>query len=552
MSSRFTGAVLTLGLAVLLAIFMTWPLAPRLDRMGRTNTADGHYSMWNVAWVANALTSAPSRLYHANIFHPHRYTLAYSEANIGAGTMAVPVWLATRNPFAAHNAVVLAAFVLSFLCTFALARYVGAGTGIAIAAGIAFAYCPFIFARLAHIQLLMTFGIPLSLLAMHRMIDRPSPWHAVALGLALWAQALLCAYYGILVGLVVGLGILFYAVTRGLWRRPAHWAAAGGAAAVAVGLVIPFFLPFVFVQQELGFARTLEDAEAYSADWRAWLASAAWAHRWMLSLLGRWNEVLFPGFVTTVAGISGAVLAWRRGNEGAHTAVRPRETASFYALAGGLVFWSSFGPAAGLYTFFYYTIPVFSFLRAPGRFGILVTLALIMCAAVGVGRWLQSKLPATRRRVTVAAAVLLTAELTRMPIVMPEAPPVNTAYRLLAQLPRGPVAEFPFFWERHDFPRHAMYMFNSTYHWQPLVNGYSDHIPADFRNMVRPVSSFPTRESFGLLRARRTRYVVFHLNLYDRRSRERLLERLETYGQYLHPLSREDDVWLFDIVAWPE
>jgi uncharacterized membrane protein YozB (DUF420 family) len=552
MRSRFVSALGICGLALLLTVVMTWPLAPRMDRMGRTNTGDGHYSLWNVAWVAHALTSAPSRLYHANIFHPHPYTLAYSEANIGAGTMAIPVWLATRNPFAAHNSVVLTAFVLSFLCTFALARYVGAGTGLAICAGIAFAYCPFIFARTAHIQLLMTFGIPLSLLAMHRLIDRPSGGRALALGVALWAQALLCAYYGILLGLVVGLGVLFYGVTRGLWRRPRYWAATAGAAVVAVGLVLPFFLPFMYVQQELGFARTLHDADMYSADWRAWLASAAWAHRWMLPLLESWKEVLFPGFLTTAAGLAGAVIAWRSGNHGEHTAVRPRETAGFYALAGGLVFWSSFGPAAGLYTAFYHTIPVFSFLRAPSRFGILVTLALIMCAAAGLGRWLQSRPPTTRRRLAVAGAVLITAELARMPLQMPEAQPVNPAYRFLARLPRGPVVELPFFWERNDFPRHARYMFNSTYHWQPLINGYSDHIPGDFREMVVPVSSFPTLESFELLKARRTRYAVFHLGMYDERSRLRLMERLEVYEPYLYPLSREDHVWLFEIVAWPE
>ena len=64
-------------------------------------------------------------------------------------------------------------------------------------------------------------------------------------------------------------------------------------------------------------------------------------------------------------------------------------------------------------------------------------------------------------------------------------------------------------------------MLNSTAHWQPLVNGYSDHIPADFRRNVVPLSSFPTRESFSILSAVGARYVVFHLDMYDTRSRAR-------------------------------
>jgi hypothetical protein len=131
------------------------------------------------------------------------------------------------------------------------------------------------------------------------------------------------------------------------------------------------------------------------------------------------------------------------------------------------------------------------------------------------------------------------------------AAPFPDVYKTLATLPRGAVAEFPYWYERHDFPRHAYYMLNSTTHWQPLVNGYSDHIPADFRKTVLPLSSFPSRESFAILAKTGARYVVFHLDMYNARLRERLLERLHTYSAYLRPLVREGNVWLFEIVDWP-
>jgi hypothetical protein len=102
-----------------------------------------------------------------------------------------------------------------------------------------------------------------------------------------------------------------------------------------------------------------------------------------------------------------------------------------------------------------------------------------------------------------------------------------------------------------DFPRHAYYLLNSTAHWKPLVNGYGDHIPADFRKIVVPLSSFPSRESFGILAKADARYVVFHLNMYNRRNRERLLQGLKTYAAYLRPLVQEGNVWLFEIVDWP-
>lgn len=540
-----------------LAVLMTWPLAPDLGSRGRVNTGDGLFSLWVVSWVARTLVADPANLYDANIFHPHQYTLAYSEANIVAGAMGVPFYWVSKNPFVTHNAVVLIAFGLSFLSAYALVAHLTRSRAAGWAAGVAFACGPYIFARTAHMQLLMTWGLPLSLLAFHRVVERPALARGAVLGLVLALQALACAYYGIFAALLVGLGTFYFAAAHGTWRTPRYWSAIAVGALVSIALTLPFFLPFLWVQQELGFTRTIEDARMYSAHWQAWVSSSAWAHRWWLTWLPASNEVLFPGIVTTVLGLFGLVVALRgRAIDTATPAPLAdgtppvRRTAGFYALVGGLALWASFGPAAGLYTVLFNYIPVFSFLRAPARFGILALLAL----AVGLGfamTWLRRSLPRKALAISVVVPSVLVAELLTAPLPIPVAPPVSRAYPLLAKLRPGAVVELPFFYQRTDFPRHTLYMLNSTYHWRPLVNGYSDHIPQDFRDMVIPLSSFPTRESFRLLEPRRVRYAIFHLDLYDRRSREKLLERLEQYREFLSPLSREDDVWLFEITGWP-
>jgi hypothetical protein len=68
---------------------------------------------------------------------------------------------------------------------------------------------------------------------------------------------------------------------------------------------------------------------------------------------------------------------------------------------------------------------------------------------------------------------------------------------------------------------------------------------------VIDISTFPSRAAFERAPQRRARFVVFHLRLYDRRSRENVIEAIEAYQAFLRPLSLEDDVWLFEIVAWP-
>ena len=50
-------------------------------------------------------------------------------------------------------------------------------------------------------------------------------------------------------------------------------------------------------------------------------------------------------------------------------------------------------------------------------------------------------------------------------------------------------------------------MLFSTAHWQPLVNGYSDHIPADFRKPHFVLDSFPSNDTLRACCAGRVRYI---------------------------------------------
>ena len=537
--------LLVVAAAVVITIVMTWPLAPKAGYAGRTDTNDGQFSIWNVSWVARALVSDPRGLYDANIFYPHRGTLAYSEANIGAGALAVPFyWASGGNPYLAHNAVLLLAFVLAATGTYALVRHLTGNRYAAAVSGVAFAFCPHVFSHIPHIPLMLTAGLPWSLLAMHRFVDRQSAATGAALAGVLAAQALSCGYYGIFAGLVVSSGVIVYGLTRGLWRRWTYWAAASAAAAASMLIVLPFFQPYLALQQDTGFARTLQDAERWSAQWRSYLASSAWAHRWMLPHLGSWGEVLYPGTAATVLGAMGVCAGSTIGE-----ARRSRGHVAFYGGMAALACWTSFGPAAGLYALLFQVVPGFSWLRAPSRFGLLVVLALAVLAGFAV-TWLLGRV---RRAPLVGSLLVLAAlcDLCVAPLFLVEAKPVAPAYQSLGKWPAGPVVEFPFFYLRTDFPRHAEYMLNSTAHWRPLINGYSDYIPPDFRAMVIPVSSFPNPESFAILKSLRTRYVIFHLDLYDRRAVVDLKERIDSYRDYLRPIRIEDPVWLFQIVAWP-
>jgi hypothetical protein len=532
--------------AIVIACVFTYPYILQFASAGRVDTNDGRWSIWVVSWVAHALTSDPLSMFRANIFYPHENALAFSEGNFVGGAMAAPAWLATNNPYAAHNFFFIASFVLSSLTTYYLVRYLTGEWRAAAVAGLLYAYCPFAFARQAHSQLLLIGFLPWAMLALHRFIDRLSVARAIELGVVLWLTGLACAYYGIFAGGMVALGTVMFAIARGHWKQPRYWGLVALAAAVSIALTAPFFLPYLRMQDTTGFARPLDGS--YSANISAWLISSAWAHRWWAPYVANASEVLFPGIMATVLGIWGAVGSVRLKPHTTHSRFSP-EVAWFYITTAVIAFWTTFGPKAGLYTFFYDTIPVFSFLRAPSRTGIVVTLCLVVFAAAAVVTILH------RRRGPAMFAVLFAlaiADTYRAPLRMREGPPVPAAYRTLARLPRGPVIELPFWSDRLAYHRHAEYMLGSTYHWQPLINGYSDHIPQDFRDAALPLSGFPSAEAFRILEQRHARYVVAHLDLMDPLTREKTIERLDReYVNYLRPIEKDGDVWLYEIIGWP-
>lgn len=550
LSRRLMRACLACTAALVAAVVMTWPLAAGMSRLARTTSADGMYAVWNVAWVARTLIEEPSRLFHANIFHPERYALAFSELNLVAGLVAVPAWLLTSDPYVAHNAALLFAFSTSVLGAWLLARRLTGSGAAALVAGVMYGFAPYFFAHTPHIQLLMGGGIPLSLLMLHRLADAPSLRRGAALGVALAAQALACAYYGILAGLMIGYAAVALAISRALWGDRTYLLGLAAGAGASVLLVVPFFIPYLEVQAG-GFHRTLEESRAYSANLASYLASPAHAHEPLLRFsqrFGNRNEVLFPGGLALALGLAGMLVLARgsggRDNPGGRR--RDRETLLLYGSLGLVVIWASLGPAAGLYSALFHAVPLFSFLRAPSRFGLVVPLVLGLCAAIAVAR-----LPA---RVRTAAGVVLAAlaalEVNSVPFGWDRVPTRPAAYTQLARLPRGVVVEFPFYGDRPSFHLHAQYMLFSTAHWQPLVNGYSDHIPQSFRDDAPVLASFPSNDSFAVLRRRRARYITVNWEMYGPR-RDEIRERLEPFARHLEPRAGDDRMTLYEVVSFP-
>ena len=545
--------------AAILAGVLTFPFAAQMTHVGRIDNFDGAFGIWSVSWVARTLAIDPANVLNANIFYPHIGTLIYSETNLGAGALAIPAYWATRNPYFTFNFMFLLSMVMSAAGVYYLVRYLVGDRSAAAVAGIAFAFCPYVFAKTPQMQMLMTAGLPISMLAFHRAADRPTVGRAIVLGLVMGVQVAFCGYYSVFVMLMVCFAAITVAATRHLWTNAAYWKAIALAAVVGAVVALPILLQYMQLQRSTGFGRTLDEAGRYSADWRAYLASGHPAHLWILKIIGHWNEVLFPGFVATIGGLAGLVIGLRsRADASRPDLIRPgitgttgtlREVAILYGAVGVIACWASFGPGAGLYTVLYRLIPPFALMRAPARFGIVVTLMLAVLAGIAV-RELLARVPQPRL-VGVALALVTAAELA-FPLRFREVPPLAPTYGMLRTLPAGPVIELPFYASGRELFGHARYMLNSTSHWMPLINGYSDYIPPDFLEAASVLKFFPSVESFRLLAEKRPRYAVFHMGLFSEEDRVAAAARIAEFAPYLLPLSTAGDPRLYEIIGFPE
>jgi len=540
---------------IVLAVVMTWPMMSAPGQLTRMDTHDGKFSVWNVAWVAHALLTDPANVFNANIFHPQQGTLAYSEANLVAGVMAAPVYAITGNPIAAHNVVVYVSLVLAFVLTWHLVRRLTGSPWAGLPPAAAFAFSAYVSAHTAHVQLLLVFVVPLVLIVWHWFEEQPSLQRGAALGATMTFSVLACAYYGIMMGLAVGFAALWFA-----WRRSEpkpYWVGLGAAVLVAALTVAPIAIPYASLRDEgVRSSLNIDEARSYSADHRTYMRGhsgpltqilpAVWKAD-LDAYVGRVGEVLFPGIIIVALAVIGLVRTANGMPRTPHPA--PRTVFWFYVTLTMLALWASLGPRAGLYVWLADVIPFMSFLRAPARFGVLTLMGVAVFAGWGI-----AAMAGHGRRAAAVAALLMAVVAFELRVTWPlrPVPPVPEAYQLLAGMPRAGTVVLQFPYRQGEWFPHVEHMFWSMWHWQPLVNGYSDYIPQDVIDLAVPINSFPSAEAFAILKARDVRYVVIDWRTYNDAATTVMRARFPPFQQYLRPLLTTGDVYLYEIVAWPE
>ena len=503
-------AVITLMMAATLV--MTWPQVRRLDAV--KDLGDSLFNLWRMAWVAHQVVRDPLGLFHANLYHPSLFTLAYSDAMVLPGLLTAPFfWLGIAG-VPLYNATVLVTFTLSGLAMYLLVRSLTSQPAASVVAGLAFAFYPFRFQHFHHAELLWVCWTPLALWAVHRTLASGRWRDGLAAGGAFAAQMASCVYFGLfLAAYLVPVGGTL-AVAAGRLKRAIVPLAAG--ALLAAVVLVPLLLPYANVRRELG-ERSPAEIEAFSSRPQDFLTAQQANVTWGRALGSGTHgpEDAFPGMLIVVLALVGL---W------------PPLSAPRVAYAVGLVFAFdvSLGSHGHVFPVLYRALMPFRGLRAPGRMSMFVGLSLAVLAGYGLAR-----LTAPVRRVWVryliaalASAILLTEARTTMTLV--PVPPPHDVYRWFEGRPAGVLAELP---ATED--QEALFTYYSTVHWQRLINGYSGVVPPLHEAFKRSMATFPDEQSVQLLRDRGADFVLVHEEYYGRAAYRKVVEAIAVRSDLL-------------------
>ncbi len=294
-------------------VLMTWPQAAHLGN-ALTDVWDAKLVTRILQWDFVQTFRDPLNLYQLNFFHPARYVLAFSENLYGVAVFGFPALAAGASPLLNYNLLLLLGMFLSAVSAWALAREVTGDPIASVLAGLVFAFVPWRFSQIPHLQFQWGGFLCLSLLFMLRYLDRGGRRDAVLFGLFFAWNALCNVHYALFSGFLVGLTLLLFAAgdapERGRRLRSAILAAALGALAF-----VPFALPYREARQLYGMRRYLGETLVYSARLSDFLSAGA-KNRLYGAATQRWVAAegdFFPGLLPVALAVIAVVRLRRAG-----------------------------------------------------------------------------------------------------------------------------------------------------------------------------------------------------------------------------------------------
>jgi hypothetical protein len=470
-----------LYLAITLVFLLPLPL--HLSGMVIKESPDIWIHLWWMWQVRESVLAGQNPYETFRVFHPTGAPLYLMGQDMVTALLSVPLQGAL-GLVATYNLLTLLAVPFGAWAMYLLALDVTGSRAGALVAGAIFGFAPLqsSLLNLGQMEYVNIGFLPLAILFLLRLRRDRRVWVPLA-GAALAVLTILSSWYQGLFLFLFAAWFVAYEVIGLVWRKRwkglrafASQLAIYGLAALA--LISPVLLPTIRLAAGSRFAVTTREAVAYSA----------------LAPL----EPFRPNTLNPLFGVARTNLSYSLGYVALALALiglwRVRRRGLFWALTIVLFYSLALGPFLKLGTRqidlpflpynVLYALPMGNIARVPLRFLILITLALAILAAWGVGwlaEWLPRRLPqrATLARIAVPALALFLVLAELFPVPRPLASAaIEPYYATLAEEPPGAVYELP-------YDDRAIAMYHATVHDHPVIGGYvSRPVPYPLLNGV--------------------------------------------------------------------
>ncbi|HXU47013.1 MAG TPA: hypothetical protein VN783_15905 [Thermoanaerobaculia bacterium] len=312
----------------LLASFYLRPIWRVFTNHLAPGPGDPILNLYFLEWGMHQIGLGLPDLWNANFFHPLRGALTLSDHLLGPAFQLFLLRPLVPNPIAGYNLLLFTSFVGSGLATAWVLRQSGCSRPAALLAGGLFAFCPYRWSQLPHLQVLLMQWIPVTLWSFDRLLaERSAKRAAVFLAFYLLHVTGGCYFaYMIHVPMAALLAVRWLREGRELASRRSLRILAP-VAVVCVLALAALFLPYVRFSREHDLARNPGDVVAFGATFASYLSPAPGAayfdrhsknllYGWapgLLATLTRAENALFPGLLALGFGLFGLRGFYRRG-----------------------------------------------------------------------------------------------------------------------------------------------------------------------------------------------------------------------------------------------
>jgi len=290
---------------LLVAVYF-WPVVLQFRTGVPHDLGDPLLNTWIADWN---LTTTPltAAWWNAPAFWPLSGVMAYSEHLLGALVLFGPLKWLGFGPQASYNLVLLLSWPLAATAAYVLAYQLTARHDVSFIAGLLFGFAPYRLDQISHLQVLLSFWMPVALFALHRFlgattVQAKTGWSGL-FGITWLLQSLSNGYYLVYFSLLILVWLVWY-------RPPKGWVLACAWVCCALPLA-PILRAYQIVHQQFQLSRGFGEIASFGADVTSFLTGPDLLVLWPLHLDHRPEQALYPGVVAPLIVAAGLIAGYR-------------------------------------------------------------------------------------------------------------------------------------------------------------------------------------------------------------------------------------------------